>query len=333
MYHVVMGIKPEHFQLVSRVRRLARAPVITLVIPFLIITSFVIILQASGYLPNFYWLIMLFQTLGMILAYLVVSYGARWFLRWQSQIPEFIDADARDEFQGWLEDRNSIFVRSPYATATGGFVATLAALIYIYIWQDQTQEHPITPVLTLIIMLPTGYVAGECIAVLWHFSRFVAALGDFPIINEDYITGVRSTGRVLVMIYLAATLPWLCYTASSVPLPSAQIALNFLALPAVVFYLVSFTTCQIPLHKRMVDYKRDMVIKWSSQLRAIEPDSPDDLTEDRLRKIDYYQSKLRQACDLPEWPFNYKQTTTIVFSALAAVGLPQLLGSLNLIQM
>lgn len=319
-----MVTSPRDFQLIRYLRPFIRTPWISLFIAVLVTGGLLAIFHYARLVPPTFVWVMSLQILGMLSAIFVVWHGAEWFLRWQLDIPAFIDPIDADAIPAWVETRNRTFRASHKATITAVITTTLAIGAYILAWRGEIKEYPTLPLAITIFMIPTGYVAGLCIAVLCHFCRFIAALGRFGIINEDYITGVRSTGRVLVMIYTLATLPWLCYTASALPLPESTLPMLLLAFPAVVFYASSFAGCQVPLHRRMVEYKKERITEYAAQLRELEPSSPDELTEERSRIIDYYQEKLNQACYLPEWPFNYKQMTTICLSACAAFGIPLL---------
>ncbi len=252
--------------------------------------------------------------------------GSKAFGEWAESLSYFVKKD-KMVLDDWIS-RQARFLYGDRGVSR--FALAFAFLTVGTHWAGQTfNGMTITQMLVpMAILSSTGFVCGIGLACIFLFSRIIWKLGRFAVRVESHQFGIMSTGSVMAKCYVTAAVIWLLYTLST---PWAEkrawITMALLGIPPLVLFVGSFALSQFPLHKRMLDYKRLRVMELQERIRALEPASPDGLTEEIRKKIEFYRLTLLDALALPEWPFSFGNVSGVFVSSATAV-LPVLLKGL-----
>lgn len=173
------------------------------------------------------------------------------------------------------------------------------------------------------VIFVSAFLAGVGIFAIYRGGQAFWRLGAFEIRVERHKFGVLSTGIVLVQCYLVIGVTWGFYVSSAVfSLPGQEVLaivtgppMLLLAAPTLALFLGTFVLCQVPLHKKMVDFKRARLRKTEDILRTLRPESAKELDEETRKKIEYYETQKAQIIALPEWPFNFNSLLGAVASS------------------
>jgi hypothetical protein len=152
-------------------------------------------------------------------------------------------------------------------------------------------------------------------------------LGRFRVRVSSHQFGVRSTGTLLVRILVSASLAWGGYALSIVAgiadfsetISHLKWPTLLLAVPTFGFFIGAFVLSQFPLHKRMMDFKREELFRIEQVLEEFRSVEHGALTlEDRL-KIEFYERKKDEILNLPDWPLGYQSVLAMGASTLAVL--------------
>ena len=132
-----------------------------------------------------------------------------------------------------------------------------------------------------------GFFAGVGLFNMFCLSRIIWLLGKkFELKVERHPYGIMTTGNMLVKCYFVAAAIWFVFTFSAAfGLPSGWIPMAMLAAPSIIFFVAAFITCQIPIHNRMVDYKKAEILNIQKDLESLFPLHAENLTEERERRL------------------------------------------------
>lgn len=188
----------------------------------------------------------------------------------------------------------------------------------------------------LLILLFAAFLAGLGLYGIFGGCRMVWRLGQFRIQVREHKFGVLSTGRVLAQCYFLIAIAWSIYVAGAFvglnygnfTLSSAKYPLLLLAIPSLLIALISFVICQIPLHKRMLEFKHNELMLVENCLDDLNMVANVNISQDDRSKIEFYEKKRSQILLLPEWPFKFGtllaaagSTATILLPTLLTAGL------------
>ena len=152
-----------------------------------------------------------------------------------------------------------------------------------------------------------------------------------------------SIGFVLFKLWMIIGCIWAVYVASAfvgyqgtnynnvINLPPMWM----LAYPTFPLILGTFIICQFPIHQKMVEYKRQEILRLDNMLDELNFHNAEDLDEELRNKIDFLYKQKEQFRQLPEWPFSLvsllgtgASSVTAVFPVLFVEIFPDLVSNL-----
>lgn len=250
-------------------------------------------------------------------------------IEWAKHLDAFTtdkDGQAKDRFLQELSFLKGTAAMTVAGLATG----TLAVFAY-----DQggyvASNIGLAGAFAYVVIFVSASLAGVGIMAIYRGGQAFWRLGVFEIRVERHKFGVLSTGIVLVQCYLVIGVTWGFYVSSAVfSMPGEEVLeilmgppMLLLAAPTLALFLGTFVFCQVPLHKRMVDFKRARLLNTEDILRTLRPESAKELNEETRKKIEYYETQKAQIIALPEWPFNFKSFLgAVASSAMVFMPLP-----------
>jgi len=168
-------------------------------------------------------------------------------------------------------------------------------------------------ILVYCLILFAGFFAGIGLYGIYTGTRAIWDLGCFPIHVTRHKFGVISTGTLLLKCYLATALAWTFFFMSAiVGNPYSVLPLTIgspviiIGLPTIAAILGSFVICQVPLHHRMVEYKRKELIEIDRILSQLAARLSNNFDNKICENIDFLERRKDQIMALPEWPFDIK---------------------------
>lgn len=250
---------------------------------------------------------------------------------WAEGIDSFVVTDAGKPSEWFLNELTFFRGSVPMylAGAAMAAVALLAFFLAAFFYGDYLTGYsrPATVFGYSVIMI-SGVFAGFGVFAVYCGSRAVWRLGKrYPVRVEPHKFGILSTGRMLLECYFAIAMTWSFYVLSAV-LGRTEIEFEgilkdlpmlLLAVPTFIIILGSFILCQTPLHKRMVKFKRDELLKIEKILQRLEPRFPTELNEGVRNNIEFLQRRRAAILSLPEWPFGLKLLIGAITSSVAPI--------------
>jgi hypothetical protein len=256
--------------------------------------------------------------LAMFLVPVGIKLGAAVLSSWSPSVDSFVVA-SRDDLKAWFRAQMRVFEGTAGMVIFGLVAGVVAVPSFISggaFWGLQTAAGF---ALAIIIFLG-GVFAGLGLFNVFCLSRIVWRLGQFNIKVEAHPFGVTSTGRALVKCFFIAAGIWCVFTSSAtVGLRASWIPMLALAAPSVIFFVAAFVICQVPIHNRMLDFKRGELTRIQKTLDSLAPSRAEDLTDERRKQIQFFERKFTQALALPEWPFDWRALLSAGVSGLASV--------------
>lgn len=261
---------------------------------------------------------------GVAIVPVAVRAGHRMVCRWEATAARFVDATP-DEFREWFTAQVTSYLRSWDVPALG--VGYLLAAFFAFRSSGAFAGMTLSGrVFSAIVLLISAFCCGVGIATICRLAKIVWGLGRFKVEITSGSFGVTSTGPLLVRCYAIAGAVWCVYTSSAGwNLDAGWIPVIALAMPAVVIITGSFVICQIPLHVRMLEYKRERTYAIEALIDKLEPDSASDLTEERVKQLEFLRSAADKVASLPEWPFGWRSLAAAFATSVGAVA-PTLIG-------
>jgi hypothetical protein len=204
--------------------------------------------------------------------------------------------------------------------AGGATTAVLALLAY------SQGEYPIgydsaEKLFAAAVVAFSSFLGGIGLYATVCMTRMIWRFADFEIIVKSHQFGVLSTGRVIVKCYFLVGSVWSIYTLATIlgsphlGIKAASVPLLLLVAPTFVIILASFVICQVPLHNKMVEFKRKELLKVEERLDRIGV-AFDELTDTIYRHIQFLEAERQRILGLPEWPFDFKDLLGAVVSSL-----------------
>jgi len=170
----------------------------------------------------------------------------------------------------------------------------------------------------------TSYVCALGLLSVRQLTKLIRLLGNYEVLVTAHQFGVMSAGSLLVDGVIDAGVIWCLYTATAtVCLSSGLVPSLVLAAPALTFFVLAFLTAQVPLHRRMLDFKRSEVRKIEMTLRSLDGNDPAG-DESRRMQIEFLEKRRDAVLLLPEWPFSWSSLFAVVASSAASLAAPLL---------
>ncbi len=115
-----------------------------------------------------------------------------------------------------------------------------------------------------VLVLCSAFFAGIGLYGIFVGARAVYRLGNFSVRVSKHKFGIISTGRMLLKCYFLIAITWSLYSMSAlwgIPdtdhLFAALVGPSLiLGVPTFVAIFGSFVICQVPLHRKMVEFKK-----------------------------------------------------------------------------
>lgn len=257
--------------------------------------------------------------IGTLLVPWGVRLGYRIVRNWEPNLRAFVSVPEKTQATEWF-NLELIHLRGSRIVIGLGFLAAVFAVMSFEFGGAFEGLSIIYALLLAAIVAFGGFISFIGIFSTFWLSRMVWRLGRFKLNVENDPFGVPSIGGLLGKCYFIAAFIW-CFFSSSAALglKTGWIPMAMLAVPSLAFFIGSFIVCQIPVHNRMVEYKRAEVSKLSDLLQELKPQRPEDLTEERRQRIEFYSAQKAALISLPEWPFSWKSAFGVGLSGVLSV--------------
>jgi hypothetical protein len=256
---------------------------------------------------------------GIALVPLAVRAGYSALVEWGRCIPHFVAPSHRAQAVAWLSRAREPFARRRWYGAIGllGGAAGTASYLASGFFTRVASGNEAPAAVAVFLGAFFGAVG---LAHVAHFARIVHGLGRFPIRVDGDRLGVLSSGRVLAAVYgMACGVLFVFSLSASSGMPRRWIPLAACALPAWLFIVSSFVAAQVPLHRRMLEYKEGAVGRLRALRDAIEEAAlQPGAAVDRERLV-FLEDRIARIEALPDWPFSGAVLARVMGFAAGAI--------------
>lgn len=239
------------------------------------------------------------------------------FFKWGETIESFMVPNTPGTLLKWFKQEICFFEGSGAMYSVGICLGLLAS--FGFYAGDYLSNYSLSAaVYAYTIIFTTAFLAGIGVFAMCCASRVIWRIGklrDTRIHVETHKFGILSTGTVLAKIWFIIILVWCVYNLSAI-FGLQVINMNTWLTSVPVWILVpstlpliigSFLVCQVPLHNRMLEYKKNELRRIENLLlKELEIHKFDDFTEERISKIDFLERRKSFFLQLPEWPFSMR---------------------------
>jgi hypothetical protein len=237
---------------------------------------------------------------------------------WAKEVRHFIIYPEQD-VQTWFQNQGIVF-EGTKGMIIWSLLVSVIALATFLLAGAFSNLNIFSSVALSLILLSSGFFAGVALYCLFCLGRVIWRFGRFSLKVHAHPFGVMTTGQALLKCYFIAAIIWCIYTSSAtVGLAAEWIPMISLAVPSVIFFIVSFIVCQLPIHNKMVDFKRVELDEIEKTLESLIPKKLDELTQERRNQIEFIEKKRTEIIALPEWPFGWKSLLVTGLSGITSV--------------
>ncbi len=283
-------------------------------------TCFVIAIAGSFFFakdlsnPRSYLGLCILHSVGFLTVPLAFMFCYRIFLKWSKTIENFLVPDIPNTILNWFRQELRFFEGCSVMYFTGICLGILAVLGFYS--ESYLINYPLpSTIYCYLIIFATAFLAGIGLYAMCCASRVIWRIGKLQDMNirvEKHKFGILSTGIVLVKCWFIIVVVW-CFFAMSAIFGFQTISMKIwltsmtvwiLAAPTLPLIIGSFLVCQIPLHNRMVEYKRKEIQRIETLQEELVIHKSDGLTEEYRAKIEFLERQKALFSGLPEWPFS-----------------------------
>ena len=241
--------------------------------------------------------------------------GLRIMESWRLPLIHALDGEST-EFEKWWESRLSrVYSTTPFLLA--GLLGVPVALAAFRLGAYFDGLHGSELSIYCCFVSGAAFCAGVGMYSIIFVAHTVYLLGDFHYRVTGHSYGLSRVGSGLAHCYLLAAGLWTVIAASgSAYRPGTYAPLAFIGPPSLILIIASFLLCQLPLHARMVDFKRSQlfendrrVAEERSRWLASAPGSD-------CGSLESAQEQLEVTNSLPEWPFHWQALLGVSAAAL-----------------
>lgn len=242
---------------------------------------------------------------------------------WSKLYPNFI-LYAPSAAKKWYFEQLRFFRGTPIMFGTG--LATTAVATTVYVWAGPIDTYPIQARLFCYTLLSlSAFVAGMGICAIFLGTMAIYRLGLLYQVRVDETnSGILSTGITLGKCYFAIAFTWSFYVLSGFSLGDSNhdiifevpLPVLFLAFPTFVLFLGAFIVCQIPLRRRMQEFKRLKIAEIEDALASIRPEKYKDLSLQVIAQIEFLEKERTKLAGFSGWPFSSKVFLGTLFSSI-----------------
>lgn len=259
------------------------------------------------------------KTLCIGLIPMALVYAKRRADDWLSCMFNFVRRDA-ETVTAWFAARiqNLFRVRSNVVWAVG---VGLAIVIFEHYDCAFVQRSPWARVIVVGASLVMTSLAGFALAVVVKGAIVISQVGRVPIYVSSSPYGVLATGTMLVKSFAFATVVYVVAVLTMVlrSWRDPNLLILSFALCVVGLYLVAFLGPQWRIHRGMVTFKRESLLRIEAKLQqhvnAFDR-NPSKNTNDLIEAL---RKRREEIQSLPDWPFNWKNFAGIVSLAASSV--------------
>jgi len=261
---------------------------------------------------------MMAKTLCIGLIPIAVVYSKQLLAEWLTCLVHFVELEPAKALEWFARHIRSVFLAR--STTIWGLLVGLFILLFEY--QDGAfgQRTLFGRGITVLASLAMTSLAGVALTIMVKAAILVSKVGRLPIYVSASPYGLLSTGNMLVKtfgaatgVYVVAVLTMVLRTGSR-PTPPIVLWALFVA----ALYLGMFLFPQWTIHESMVAFKRHRLIQTENQLRihlAEFDKTPNKATNDMIQALRHRRDELQS---LPDWPFNWKNFTSILGLAFSS---------------
>lgn len=280
---------------------------------FSIITSYLISFDSIENLK-----ILLPLSIGIGIIPYFVKRGAVSLYSWKEESAEFLNIDVVeiDKFYKHIFEKfSNLLIALP-----ASLVFMMIAIIIYFLSNAFSEFSTFKYIISWIIFLLSTFICGIGIISILHLVHFFRDLGKYPVRVTNTQFGVMMSGKKLFNCYIMGCTVWFIYSISSLgTILYSLFPLYFLSIPSLIFLIGSFLFAQYPLHKRMLEYKRNRSKGIIKLIDSLYPDSDSGVTKEKLELIESLSDLSDDISKLPEWPFNLKTIIGVLTGALGAI--------------
>ncbi len=263
-------------------------------------------------------------SLGVVGVPIAIRLGYRIVVGWEASAVRFVVVKPQ-AFHDWFGNQIVAYLRS-WDVPLFGLVYLLAASVAFHYSGAFAGMSALDLTAAGFVLAVSAFCCGIGVATIIRLARIVWRLGQFQVEVTASRFGVKSTGPMLLRCYLLAGVIWCLYTSSAGwNLTAGWIPMLALAVPAILIITGSFVIAQLPLHHRMLEYKRARTYEIESFLKELAPRTSEDLTEERLKQLEFLRSEADKIAALPEWPFGWWSLTGAFMASVVSVS-PTIIG-------
>jgi hypothetical protein len=258
----------------------------------------------------------------------------RQMVNWAGNIPNFVP-EAEDDPTHWFLEELAFF-RGSALTLILSMVFGAAVIVIYQLGGFFKYSDPLSTNFARGLVFVTAGLAGFGIYAMFAGHRAIWRFGrryNFQVDGSLY--GILSTGAMLVRCNLIVAVTWAFYVASAIlglkaVFGTARLDSEYffnlpmltLAAPTFIFFLFLFFWSQVPIHRKMVTFRRLELANILERRRELIELASKNPSPERLNELEIYETRLDRINAFPTWSFSRRS----ILGAISSSILPILLG-------
>ncbi len=226
-----------------------------------------------------------------------------------------------EEIVPWFIKELDIFNGSSATYLAGVCLGLLATVVGLTFHLGVYDSHYVKW-FAVLILFTSHFWAGAGLFMMYSLSKIFYRLGNLSectIQVENHEFGILGVGIALTKCWAIFVCVWIFYQIplltilklnSATSLPPAII----LTMPIATIIFGLFIYCQIPLHRRMVQYKQNEIVRFQALLEEISPRKVHDISEELIKNNMFLEKKYKHAQSLPTWPISFASTSAVALA-------------------
>lgn len=264
-------------------------------------------------------LILLPLGIGIAIIPIFVKIGATIIWNWKDSASHFI-LDPNNELDLYYKNKFDNFSRIKKSYLIFLILAIFSIVLIYYSAGAFNELTLFEKSICWSIFSIAVFICGIGALSIYHLFSFFWGIGKFKVIIESHQFGVMSSGQKLFSCYLMGCIVWFLYSITGLEiLEISALAMYTLSLPSFVILILSFVGAQIPLHRRMLEFKKERLENLQSIIKIHFPQNQQTVSKEQLELLKQLNELSSDAQNLPNWPFNLKTFIGVVGGALGAI--------------
>ncbi len=238
-----------------------------------------------------------------------------WFTDWAAETDSFVECGDELPSRRFITSLGSLIACSRGATVTGilwGITSVL--LVRAATLSNGWSANWGVEATANVVIFTSEFVAGAAVYTLYGIGGALRRLGSLPqcrvtVTHGKY--GILGLGTLLLKCSTIVLALWLLFHVATLQLVlsdeftlvDAYAAPNLWVISLVPLFVIlsGLVWCQLPLHSKMVAYKRKRIHDTRELLRQVE--RRETVTEDTTDRLIAIRKRLADEESLPEWPW------------------------------